>query len=103
MQTLEPILAQHPFIQGLDGEHLQILVGCASNVRFDASRLILHEGESADQFYLLRSGKVSLEIYTPERGPIVVETLGEGDVLGWSWLTPPYRWNLDARALELTR
>jgi CRP-like cAMP-binding protein len=103
MHTLEPLLAQHPFFAGLDQRLLQILAGCATNVRFEAGQFVLREGEEADQFFLLRSGKVSLEIFAPQRGPIVIETLGEGDVLGWSWLTAPYRWNLDARALELTR
>ncbi len=103
MQTLEPILAAHPFFTGLDERHLQLLVGCASNVRFNADEFLLREGQEANQFYLIRTGKVRLEIFTPERGPIAIQTIGEGDVLGWSWLMPPYRWSLDARALEPIR
>jgi CRP/FNR family cyclic AMP-dependent transcriptional regulator len=103
MQTLEPILERHPFFAGLDDRHLQLLVGCASNLRFDTGELLLRQGEEANRFYLIRSGTVRLEIYSMQREPIAIQTVGDGDILGWSWLVPPYRWSLDARALELTR
>ena len=103
MRTLEPIIAEHPFFRGLKPEHLQVVVGCASNVRFNAETFIFREGEEAKQFYLIRQGRVGLEIYVPERGPVTIQTISAGDVLGWSWLFPPYRWHFDARALELTR
>ena len=103
VQTLEPILSEHPFLKGLKPEYLKLIVGCASNVRFNAGQHLFREGEEANQFYMIRRGKVALEIFAPERGPITVQTVGEGDVLGWSWLIPPYRWRFDARALELTQ
>ena len=103
METLEPILAKHPFLKGLDPRHLKILVGCASNVRFNAGQFLFHEGEEANEFYMIREGKVAVQIQGAERGPIIVQTIGEGEVLGWSWLIPPYRWRFDAKALELTR
>lgn len=103
METLEPILAKHPFLKGLEPEHLKILVGCASNVRFNAGQFLFHEGEDANEFYMIRQGKVAIQIQGAERGPITVQTIGEGEVLGWSWLIPPYRWRFDAQALELTR
>ncbi len=103
METLERILAEHPFFSGLEERYLQLLVGCASNVRFDPGQFILRQGDEASQFYLIRHGRVALEIFAAERGPITVLTLGEGEVLGWSWLVPPYRWKFDARAIELTR
>jgi CRP-like cAMP-binding protein len=102
-QTLEPILAQHPFLKDLDPRHLGIIVGCASNVRFDAGAYIFREGQEANQFYIIRHGKVALELFAPERGVLTIQTLGAGEVLGWSWLFPPYQWLFDARALELTR
>jgi len=102
MQTLEPYLAEHPFLKGLDPRHLNIIVGCASNVRFDAEQYILREGEEATNFYIIHHGKVALEIFTSDRGPITIQTIGEGDVLGWSWLIPPYHWHYDARAVEPT-
>jgi CRP/FNR family cyclic AMP-dependent transcriptional regulator len=103
METLEPILAEHPFIKGLEPRHVQLIVGCASNVRFDAGQFMLREGEEANQFYIIRKGKVALEIFSPEKGPIIIDTVGDGEVLGWSWLIPPYHWRFDARAVELTR
>ncbi|MHB1687834.1 MAG: cyclic nucleotide-binding domain-containing protein [Ignavibacteriaceae bacterium] len=103
MENLEKILAEHPFLQGLESHYLDLIVGCASNVRFDAGQFIFHEGEEANQFYVIRHGKVALEIFSPERGAIEIDTLEEGDVLGWSWLIPPYHWRFDARAVELTR
>ena len=103
MENLERILAEHPFFAGLEPAYLQLLVGCASNVRFDAGQTIFREGEEANQFFLIRHGKVALDIYAAERGSITIETLDEGDILGWSWLVPPYFWQFDARAIELTR
>lgn len=103
MEPLDRIISEHPFFHGLSEAHLHLVAGCASNVRFEPGQFILREGQEADQFYLLRHGKVSLEIYVPERGPITIETLGEGEILGWSWLVPPYRWRFDARAMQLTR
>lgn len=103
MQTLEPILAQHPFLKGLKSEYIKLIVGCASNVRFNAGQYLFHEGEEANQFYMIREGKVAVEIQAAERGSITVQTIGEGDVLGWSWLIPPYHWRFDARAVEPTR
>ncbi len=103
MENLERVLAEHPFFAGLEPAYLRLLVGCASNVRFDAGQTIFREGEEANQFFLIRHGKVALDIYAAERGSITIETLDEGDVLGWSWLVPPYHWQFDARAVELTR
>ena len=103
MQTLEPILAKHPFFEGLEPKYLQLITGCASNVRFEAGGYIFHEGEAATSFYVIREGKVALETFAAPRGPITIETIEAGEVLGWSWLFPPYRWHFDARVVEPTR
>jgi CRP-like cAMP-binding protein len=103
MHTLEPILAQHPFFKELAPRYLQLSLGCAANVRFQAGEWLFREGEAAQQFYLIRHGKVALQVFVPQRGPITVETVAAGEVLGWSWLFPPYRWHFDAQALELVR
>lgn len=103
METLERILVEHPFLKNLDKNYLRIIVGCASNVRFEPGQVIFHEGEEANYFYVIRHGQVALEINAAERGILTVETLGEGDVMGWSWLVPPYRWHYDAQALSLVR
>ena len=103
METLEGILANHPFFRDLEPRYLQLVVGCASNVRFAAGQFLFREGEQANQFYLVRHGKVSLEIFSSHDGPITVATLEDGDIVGWSWLFPPYRWKFDSRALTMTR
>ncbi len=103
MRTLEPYLAEHPFLKGLDHRFLEILVGCASNVRFDAGQFVFREGSEANNFYIIRHGKVSVEVFAAGRGSITIQTIGEGDILGWSWLIPPYNWRFDAKAIELTR
>ena len=103
MVTLEQYLAEHHFFQGLDQRYVELLVGCASNVRFDGGQYVFREHDEANHFYLIRHGRISLEIFIPERGTIAIQTIGEGDVLGWSWLIPPYNWRFDARAVDLTR
>lgn len=102
-ETLERVLGEHPFLKGIEKSYLQVLAECGSNVRFDAGEVIFREGEPANLFYLIRHGRVAVETYAPDRGPVIIQTLGEGDLLGWSWLIEPYRWRFDARAIELTR
>ena len=103
MESLEPILASHPFLKGLDSKHLKTLVGCASNVVFQPGEFVFQEGGDADKFYFVRQGKIVIETNSPVKGPIVIHTRQKDEVLGWSWLVPPYKWHFDARALELTR
>ena len=102
-QTLEPLLRGHKFFAGLDPDHLALLVGCASNVVFPAGTFLFREGEPAETFFLIRDGKVALEIAAPGRGALVVQTLGEEDVAGFSWLIEPHRWEFDGRAVERVR
>ncbi len=103
MRRFDAILPEQPFFKDMDPQLLDIIAGCASNVRFAADDWIFQEGENAAQFYLIRHGKVALKAFVPGRGEVTIETIGEGEVLGWSWLFPPYRWHFGARALELTR
>lgn len=103
MTNLASVLQEHIFFEGLKPEYVELLVECASNVRFEANQLIFRQGEHADRFYLLRQGKVAIEISAPGQPAIVVKTLTDHDVIGWSWLFPPYCWQFDARAVELTR
>ena len=103
METLEGVIAEHPFLAGLEPRFFEFLAGCASNVRFEPGQFVFLEGGEANYCYLIREGKVSLEIDAPPHGTIIIMTLGKGDVLGWSQIFPPYRWKFSARALELTR
>ncbi len=103
MKGLEQLLAEHPFFAGMEPKDLALIAGCGTNARFEAGDYLFREGEPADRFYLLRSGRAVVEVHDPARGTITVLSAGEGEVLGFSWLMPPYRWVFDARALELTR
>jgi CRP-like cAMP-binding protein len=103
METLERILGEHPFFEELDPEYFKLLVGCASNVRFEAGSHLFRQGEEANQFYLIRQGRVAIEIKEPQCAPVVVETLEKDDVLGWSWLVAPHYWRSDGRAVEVVR
>jgi CRP-like cAMP-binding protein len=103
MGTIETILAEHPFLKGIAPPHIGLIAGCASNARFNKGDYVFREDEEADRFYLIRHGLVALDVFVPQRGPVTIDTIQEGEVLGWSWLFPPYRWHFDARALQLTR
>lgn len=98
-ETMEELLGGHPFFAGLDASALRLMAGCASNVHFAEGERIFGEGEAANRFYVLRHGRVALEIYSPARGPLVIDTMDGGEVLGWSWLVSPYRYFSDARAI----
>lgn len=101
-QSLARSLKEHSLVQGLLDGHIEFLSGCARNVRIPSGRFLFREGNSADELYLVRSGKVALEIHDGARGPVVLETIGADDTLGWAALNPPYRWSLDARTVEPT-
>jgi CRP-like cAMP-binding protein len=103
MENLERIIAECPFFAGLDQAYLNLIVGCASNVRFEAGSYVFREGAPADTFYLIREGKVSVEISAPHRQSMVVATTEEGEILGWSWLLPPYVWKFNGKAVKGVR
>jgi CRP/FNR family cyclic AMP-dependent transcriptional regulator len=103
MENLERILAEHPFLKGLEQRHLDLIVGCASNVVFNEDQYLFREGEEANSFYVIRKGIVAVEVFTAEKGPVIIDTLTDGEILGWSWLIPPYNWRFDAHALAPTR
>jgi CRP/FNR family cyclic AMP-dependent transcriptional regulator len=102
-RSLETVLADTPFLEGLDVDALALIVGCAGNVRFAAGDYLFREGDAANTFFIVRHGSVALETFVPTRGPVVIETIEAGEVIGWSWLFAPYRWHFDARALTLVR
>ena len=103
MENLEGVLRDHPFLEGLEERHLKLLVGCASNVAFKEGEFIIREGQPADVFYFVRHGRVLIETHVPHEGTLIIRSREAGEVLGWSWLVPPYKWHFDARAVELTR
>jgi len=100
MQTIDQILRAHPFFKDLKEEYLKIVTGCASNVVFKTDEIILKEGKPANHFYLIKVGLVAIEISASSNKQITIQTLGEGNMLGWSWLIPPHRNRFNCRAIE---
>ena len=99
MQTIEELLAEAPAFNGMSEEHLALIAGCARNTTFEDGEYLMREGDSADTFFVIRHGRVAMEIFAPQRGGVTIETIDDGDLLGWSWLVPPFRQHLDARAV----
>lgn len=99
MRTLAEYLPEHPFFAGLEPSAMDLVVGCAQNVHFKEGQVLFRTGDAADTFYVIRHGRVALDIHDPQRGTLVIASLDENDVVGWSWLVPPHRWMFDARAL----
>ena len=95
---LKSILVQHSFLKDLPEPYMDLLEGCASNVRFEPGDPVIQEGHEANHFYLIRKGQVNIELPLSHRQPITVQTVHENEVLGWSWMIPPYRWHFSARA-----
>jgi CRP/FNR family cyclic AMP-dependent transcriptional regulator len=102
-KDMEEIVREHRFFAGLLEPFGKLISGCAKNTHFQSGEYLFHEGDAADRFYLIREGHVALEIKAPGRGAIAFQTLREGEIVGVSWLIPPYRWTYDARAVEFTR
>ena len=97
------LIAEHPFLAGMKPAHVHILSDCAMETEFAESQLIFREGDLANRFYLIVDGSVALESGARDGRKVLIETLGRGDVLGWSWLFPPYYWHFGALALKPTR
>jgi CRP-like cAMP-binding protein len=93
-------MAALPFLEGLSPKQLQTLAECGMKSGFTAGEMVFCEGDLANRFYVILRGRVALESQTKGARPIRIETLGPGEVLGWSWLFSPYRWHFSARALE---
>jgi CRP/FNR family transcriptional regulator, cyclic AMP receptor protein len=102
VQTIDELLAEVPVFSALAAEHRAVIAGCARNAAFQPGEYLMREGDPADTFFAIRRGAVALETVVPQRGPMTIQTVHEGDVLGWSWLFEPYRTAFDARALEPT-
>jgi CRP/FNR family cyclic AMP-dependent transcriptional regulator len=102
IEPLSTRVALHPFLAGMNRTQLALLTDCAVARHFDADQVILREGEFANGFYLIETGKVALESKACFGESILLQTIGAGDMLGWSWMFPPYVWQFTARAVEPT-
>jgi len=103
VKTLDAVIAESPVFAGLTQEQLEFIAGCAQNVHFEEGQQIAKRGDAADIFYLLRMGEVALDVDVPNKNSVRIDTIEAGQVLGWSWLIPPYQWTYDVTATELVR
>lgn len=103
MENMVQVLLEHPMFEGIDRRLIELLAGCASNRFFKPGETITRDGAPANEFYLIRHGRVAIEMYAPGRGPITILTIEPGEALGWSWMVEPYRWHFDAHAIDPVR
>ena len=100
MNALKENITAHPFFRNMKPEHLDILSAGATAATFEPDQILFREGQPANQIYLIGKGRIALEAHEPADGTALVEHLGAGEVLGWSWLFPPFVWHFRARAVE---
>lgn len=103
MNDIEKRVAEHPFFRSMAPDHLSLVAKGVVEGSFATNQILFHENAPADRFFLIESGRVALGWHTPEGKLILVQTLGPGEVIGWSWLFPPFTWHFQARATEPTR
>ncbi len=97
------LIRGHSFFEGLSSEDLAFVTGCAKNVVFKEGQVIANPGDMANDFYLISDGGVAISLEIPPRKPFIFQMLRENDVLGLSWLIPPYRWTVSAKVMQPTR
>jgi CRP-like cAMP-binding protein len=102
-KDINALVAEHPFFKEIPASYQSLIAGCGKNVRFDPGQMIAKTGDPANAFFALRHGRVAVELHSAERGPLILQTLEAGDIVGWSWLFPPYQWKFDVRAVEQVR
>lgn len=103
MSTPEEVLHEHPFFRGLSEEYLQRLIAVARPVHIEPNHFIFRQGAVTDCFLAIYQGDVALELHVPGQGARIIHTVHENEVLGWSWLFPPYKSLFDARALNVVK
>ncbi len=97
-----PILKNHPFFAGLKTEYIDLIARHAGVDTLKPGEYIFKEGDSAETFYIISLGKVNIEIQVPDSHPFAIQTLRDGDILGWSWFIEPNQWRFSAHAIEKT-
>jgi CRP-like cAMP-binding protein len=99
-QSIADYLSRHPFFTGMDDQYIEFLADSAVETQIGAGGILFRQGTPADKFYLLRSGQVSIQVPALVGPVLEIQQLGEGQLLGWSWLIAPYMWNFQARVEE---
>ncbi len=102
MNTLDAIITSHPFVSTMSSEHLDLLCKNAREIEYKRDQILFRQGDPANRMLLIEEGKIVIEAH--EAGKTVpIQTFGTGDVLGWSWLFPPFSWLFQGRATEPTK
>lgn len=91
-------LQTHPFFADLPTDLLTLVSQHAAPFEADAGGLLLQQGQPADAFFAIESGRVAIAVHAPQKGLVTIETVEPGEIVGWSWLFPPHRWTFDAVA-----
>lgn len=99
IKTIRTLLAANPFFEEMSDDHLETMSGCSKLMHFKPGEFLLHEGDEAETFYLIRSGEIAIESFAPAAGPLSIARIGAGGITGYSWLFPPYRNSFDSIAL----
>jgi CRP-like cAMP-binding protein len=89
-------LGAQPFLRGMPPSQLGRLAEVASDVTFPRGHRIFEDGGHASSFWLIQSGHVRLDMQVPGEGQVIIDSIGIGELLGLSWLFPPYRWSFGA-------
>jgi CRP/FNR family transcriptional regulator, cyclic AMP receptor protein len=103
VKTIDELVGECPVFAEIESDQLEFIAGCGQTARFIDGEYLFREGERAETFYVIRHGRVALDLHVPNRGVMTIETLEPCDVVGWSWLFPPYKWHFGARAVDLVR
>jgi len=102
-KEIRDLLVIHPFFEGMDPAIIDIIAGCGKNVLFQEGEHLAQRDTEADCFFAIRHGTVAVELHVPPAGRVTIHTARAGEIVGWSWIFPPYRWSFDIRATELVR
>lgn len=102
MKSIVELLEAHAFFHGLEPAQIRLIAGCGQIRHYATDAFLGREGTSADDFFVIRRGRVAIETHVPGRAAVTLETLEENEIAGWSWLFPPYRWMFDIRAVQPT-
>ena len=101
-ESVAKYLSKQEFFSGLEPEYIEFMDACASERHLDQGAVLFHHGERAERFYLVRSGRITIEIPAIQGPSLEVQNLGPHQILGWSWLISPYKWSFQARAQQPT-
>lgn len=100
MKDIAEELLEHPFFAEMPEDTVRLIAGCGRNMIYQPDSLLAKEGSEANEFFVIRRGRVAIELHAAHTGTARIQTLDAGEILGWSWLFPPYRWSIEARAMQ---